>query len=441
MNEDLINQLPADEQAVAEKIASAAETIKFSQSFQWNLETQLMDAYKSKKEGRPQSSLAKFLAPAAWAIAVVSSVLLLGWMFRSLLPGLQPAAGSTATEDASFETDVRTGKICSGPLAAGRGFAVFLTNDDKTGFITLDEQKAIGELRSFTWSPDGQWLAIVGNTLGSGNIHLADPSGTRITPLLPVGELGYMLDAAWSPDGRQLAMWSLQDNRVLYLLNSDGTGLIEKQLDMQILDTPQFWPDGSSVVFYGATPTSTGLFEVMLLNFDLAQINSSAEGAGSYAFSPDGSHLAYMEYDREIGEARLVSEDLAARQLSILGTLPIPKGSGAALPRTRNVSWSADGKLIVFDIGRGAPDSAIYIAYADGTGMLKVVDRGHAPAISTDGNCLAYISNKQVFLMDLTSVSLTSTAATPILLADLPVGRASADYRLDKLQWRPGKNP
>jgi len=77
----------------------------------------------------------------------------------------------------------------------------------------------------------------------------------------------------------------------------------------------------------------------------------------------------------------------------------------------------------------------------DGADPVKVADSAHAPAISADGRCLAYISNKQVFLLDLTDISLTSTTVVPVLLAELPVGRSIADFRLDKLQWGSGTVP
>ncbi len=292
-------------------------------------------------------------------------------------------------------------------------------------------------MRSFTWSKDGKQLSILGNTTGSGNIYLADPVSGQLNPLLSAGELGYMMDAAWSRDGKKLAIWSAQNNKVLYVMNTDGTGLVEEQLKVQILGTPQFTPDGMSVIFYGADTSSAGLFEMMLVDSQVALINSSVEDATSYAFSPDGAHLAYMEYDRDLGEAKLISEDLTAREIAILGTLPIPKGSGSSVPETANLSWSADGKYLVFDIGRGANDRAIYLAHADGTEFIKVIDPGYAPAISADGKCLAYINNKQVFLLDMSGVSSGSTTVTTMLLADLPVGRGIADYRLDKLRWQP----
>ena len=208
-------------------------------------------------------------------------------------------------------------------------------------------------------------------------------------------------------------------------------------MNVQIIGPPQFWPDGSSIVFYGTTPAATGLFEVILTGSEAVLINSSVESASSYALSPDGSQLAYMEYDRDTGEARLILEDLTTRELAILGTFAIPKGSGSSVPETANMSWSADGKSIVFDVGRGAYDRVIYLADVDGTALVKVVDAGYAPAISSDGKCLAYINEGQVFLKDLTTSPSSSTIQASILLSALPTGRGIPHFKQDKLQWRP----
>jgi Tol biopolymer transport system component len=99
------------------------------------------------------------------------------------------------------------------------------------------------------------------------------------------------------------------------------------------------------------------------------------------------------------------------------------------------LSWSADGKFLVFDFGQYASERVIYLAPADGTGLIRVVDSGYAPAISADGKCLAYISDKQVFLLDLIGISATPTKMTPLLLAELPAGRGNPYFKQDKLQW------
>jgi Tol biopolymer transport system component len=431
MNKDLIDQLPSNEQPVASKLNSLAGDMHLSPGFQWELETQLMQRAKTKSQPA-QGWLPKLLPVMGWAILAVCAVFLLQWTILSLAPEVSPAARVTSAPEPSFETDLRQGNICRGPLAVGHGFSVFLTNPDKTGFIRLDQEKTIGEMRSFAWSPDGKQLAIVGNTMGRGNIHITNPDGEGIEYLLFSSEVGYLMDAAWSGDGKQFLMWSSQNNKLLYLLNVDGTGLVEKQLDMQILGTPQFTPGGESIVFYGADSVTAGLFEMTVNDLKTQLISAQVEDESGFAWSPDGSRLAYVEMDRDQGKARLVSEIAATGVKTTLTTLPIPHGSGSAVPESANLRWSAEGTLIVFEFGQYETDRGVYLAYADGTGLIKVADSAYAPAISADGRCLAYISDKQVFLVDLTT---TFSTATPLLLGDLPGPAGSPDFRLDRLQW------
>jgi Tol biopolymer transport system component len=115
----------------------------------------------------------------------------------------------------------------------------------------------------------------------------------------------------------------------------------------------------------------------------------------------------------------------------LLGTLPIPKGSGSSVPETANLSWSQDGTKLIFEFGRNAANRAVFLAYADGSGLVKIVDSAYAPTVSADGNCLAYISSRQVFIID-----LAATSSTPLLVADFPT-KGTGDFRLDKLQWSP----
>jgi hypothetical protein len=434
MNKDVLNQLPPEEQPIASELNSVVENIQLSQSFQWELENLLME--RAKTTQTTQSFFTKIMIPTGWAVAALCAIFLLTWAIRSLVPA-QPLAGATPTPQASFEEKVRKGDICASPLALAHDFDVFLTNPNKIKFATLDPEKTIGELRSFAWASNGRQLALVGNTAGSGNIYLTNSSGDQLQPILSDSPVGYLMDAAWSHDGKQFLMWSVQNNKTLYLVNADGTGFVEKQLDLQIFGTPQFTPDNQSLIFYGGDSSSSGLFELKLDGSESRLMSTLVEDESGYAISQDGSQVAYIEMDRNMGEARLVVKERTTNNKVVIATLPIPKGSGSSIPSSANLGWSPDGKALAFDFGRGMTDRAVYFAYEDGSGLVQMAQSAYAPTISADGKCLAYISDKKVFLIDLNGISSTSARPKPVLLAELPVGRAIADFRLDKLQWRP----
>ena len=435
MNKDLIDQLPADEQLVAERLTSAARAINLPPGFRSNLETQLMDSFPS--ENKKTTPLVNFLKPVGWVFLAVAGILLTGWIFRTLVPGIQPAAGPTAIQEISFAEKVHTGEICTGSLAAAHGFAVFLTDSEKTKFLPLEPGNTTDEYRSFAWSTDGQQLAILANITGSGAIFVTDASGSRLEYSLDKPGAGYLMGMAWSRDGSQFVTWSGQDNTKVYVLDASGKDVIQKELEIHINGTPQFTPDGNSILFSGSNTETFGLFEASLQDAHIELISPLVEDETGFAFSPDGSQLAYMEMDRSAGEARLVAVDMTSRSTTTLGTLPIPKGSGSSIPQSANLSWMEDGQSLVFDFGFGAFDRAIYLARADGGQFIKVVDSGYAPTVSADGQCLAYINDKQVLLLDLTAGLGSANSATPVLLAELPMGHGIPNYQLDKLQWSP----
>ncbi|MFN8405842.1 MAG: hypothetical protein U0V48_20145, partial [Anaerolineales bacterium] len=194
MNKDLLDQLSADEQPMAERLMSAAEEMKISPNFQQTLETQLMNANKSKSQPA-QGWHIRLFSLAGWAVLILAGVFLLNWSIRSLAVN-QPASENTPDSANTFAEQVRQGAICANPLALGHNFSVFMSNPDKTGFVELDPQRNIGELRSFAWSEDGQ-LAVVGNTTGTSNIYLWNPSDNSLSAVVPNVEIGYLRDAAW----------------------------------------------------------------------------------------------------------------------------------------------------------------------------------------------------------------------------------------------------
>src|SRR4030095_11714898 len=99
--------------------------------------------------------------------------------------------------------------------------------------------------------------------------------------------------------------------------------------------------------FYGAySSLGDGLFQTMLNSSRItnssqtAMISDLVEDEGSFAWSPDGLRLAYIEMDRSLGEATLVVYKVDKGDRVVIASLPIPKGSGASIPNSANLSWS-----------------------------------------------------------------------------------------------------
>ena len=455
MNDDLLKGIPPEERALAEQLQSIAGKMEPGHAFQAGLERRLRGARRGEA-----GTAARSAAPAAgraspslaWAVLAAAALLVIAWAANTLLParpegGAAPPPVSTATPAAApaqaatqppATAAQQAAPACKGRLAAGRGFSVFLTGKGQTDLAELDAEKAIGELRLFAWSPGGR-LAVAGNTRGSGNLYVLNEERDRLEPVLSNSELGYLAGVSWSWDGEQLLTWELSRNNRVYLVGADGSGPVEKELPVKMFETPQFAPDGKILV-YGADADSYGLFRVRLDTLQAQKVSALVEHEGSFALSPDGSMLAYVEMDRDLGEARMVVESEGGQL--VIGTLPIPKGAGAAAPTAGNLSWSPDGKTLAFDFGRTIADRSVYLAHIANEQPVKFAGPAHAPAISPDGKCLAYIQGGQVFVVDLSGYSSNSPApATPVLFAELPRGRGPADNRMDRLQWQPGNFP
>jgi Tol biopolymer transport system component len=428
MNKDFLNQLSKDEQAVAQKLHRTAENMKISWSFQSKLESQLRERYQAKSRSRWGTKLLPTLGFVLMQAVIVGILI---WSATFLIPKRQPAAVVTLDPN-QFINAVKSGDICNGPLAVAHGFSAFLLNPASGEFIELDDQKAIGELRDIQWSPDGQKLAVLGNSQGAGNLYLYNFDNQGLRPVMPGPGLDYLTGFTWAHNGEQLATWEAPSAE-LYTVNLDGTSVTEIRPASAFLDGAQFAPGDQSILYSGSFDTQAGLVEIDLASEQTRMVSEFSPTG--FSWSPDGARLAYTQVDWEMRETRLIIDDQGSE--SVIAALPFQNSVPGPTVSSANLSWSPDGKFLVFEVGGDDSNSSIYLAYADGTGLIKLVEAGHEPAISADGNCLAYIQDQQVYLLNLTQLSLPMTDAESVWLAELPPGRGTRYVELERLQWRP----
>jgi TolB protein len=105
----------------------------------------------------------------------------------------------------------------------------------------------------------------------------------------------------------------------------------------------------------------------------------------SPAWSPDGSHLAYVSF--ETGHAVVYVQSLYTRQRVVLADFRGSNGSPA---------WSPDGKLMAIALARD-DSTQLYLVKPDGSGLRRITFSGAIdtePNFSPDGQTLLFTSDR-----------------------------------------------
>jgi Tol biopolymer transport system component len=181
------------------------------------------------------------------------------------------------------------------------------------------------------WSPDGMAIAFtswVDRSPYLASLSMADRSVTLLTPTRDA-------QPSWSPDGSRLAFVSdeagVQD---IFTANPDGSAQVQLTTE-RYASHPAWSPDGSMIAFVyrGETAEGEREFKVAVMTADgvfLKDLASAGavrfDDAGSLAWSPDGSGIAYSSVDCDCTSRRsinFVSLD-GSRQVTLIENAASP---------------------------------------------------------------------------------------------------------------------
>jgi Tol biopolymer transport system component len=245
---------------------------------------------------------------------------------------------------------------------------------------------------------------------------------------------GHKFNPAFSPDGNQIAFaWDggTNDNTDIYVKLIDAGTPLRLTTDPGIDRSPTWSPDGRYIAFSRFSESDKGIFIVPALGGTERKLYSPDWGDhafGQVVWSPDGRFLAYQDRSSpaRLGIWLLSVENLERRQLTwppaqSLDDIPafspdgrtlsfsrfsnggvsdiylVPVGGGEPSRLTLDnryidgLAWTADGREIVFHVGRGGDYGLWRISVTGGTPERLAVggDSDFSPPLSPQGNRLA----------------------------------------------------
>lgn len=331
-----------------------------------------------------------------------------------------------ASDEARFAAAAESNPRLKTPLVSTAGRLVFAAQrEGATNFFVVNvDGSALTQLTHLPpgalspgppeVSPDGTRLAV--SARGGVEIVRLDRIGEIARLERPGGSL------AWSPDGRQLASLSLDDQKRLHLwvFNADGTG--------EARDVARLWPstaagerqsigdlawshDGTRVGFALSTrppfrrgPSHDHLYIAQSDGSGLRNLSREPNGLQAYgglAWSPDSRRLAFH------GGHGIATVALDA-DLEWTDILIPPHETGLV----QQPDWSPDGaRLLWFDY------YSVVVSNPDGS-KPEVLTRGRCrgaqPAWSHDGSRIAFVCRDAEKRQNLLVMNADGSGLTPV---------------------------
>jgi Tol biopolymer transport system component len=235
-------------------------------------------------------------------------------------------------------------------------------------------------------------IAFSSERAGPTEIFLMNADGsnqTRLTTSTCCGIAYVNFEAAWSPDGKQIAVdgSDLSANGPdgdIFLVNADGSGSPVNLTNHNLGDSHPSWsPDGKRIAFVSRRD---GNSEIYIMNADGSQqtrITNTTVDEFDPVWSPLGNKIVYGESDGSFN-TELFSMNVDGSGRTPLASNPAEDGDPA---------WSPDGTRIVFSSRRGGILPDIYTMNADGSGVTRLTttpNGAQQPSWSPDGSRITF---------------------------------------------------
>jgi Tol biopolymer transport system component len=241
-----------------------------------------------------------------------------------------------------------------------------------------------GEL--WAWSPTSARLVVARDLSGDPpSLVVYDATTGGRTDLDWPSGVNLITGLTWSPDGTKV-IYSVSDS--IYAVNVDdgSTSLLAGSIaviNRDYQDHPpgaspygslSWSPDGSHLLFAAAPTTGTLNASLYVMNADGSGLRKLVEHyilQSGFAWSPDGTKVAYVAYGGEVGLPRFQIWTVSLEDPTPVLVYEAPNASS----NSASLVWSPDGKSIAYRIWENGWWGDTYIAVnADGSGHQRPIE-------------------------------------------------------------------
>ncbi len=240
---------------------------------------------------------------------------------------------------------------------------IYVMNADGSDPTRLTNNAVVD--RDPAWSPEGRRIAFSSGRDGHQEIYLMLADGAAQTRLTTTSNIDANLAPAWSPDGGRIVFASDSFIRHIDVVNADGSGLTQLTFPSGSTardDAPSWSPDGRQIAF---SRDSSFNNEIYVMNSDgsgVMRLTNSPGWDGEPTWSPDGSKIAF-ESNRD-GNYHIYVMNTDGSGLTQLT-------SGST--QDHEPAWSPDGSKIAFESNRDG-NYEIYVMNADGSAPTRLTN-------------------------------------------------------------------